>query len=316
MAEEKKPEGKKPPVARKIIRPLVFLLVVGGIAYAVWSYKHRNEGYRGGDIATTGTVEAVTVDLGFKVPGRIAEVPVSEGDRVQQGEIVARLETQDLDGELQAARTAQLSAEAAMMSAQATKNKAARDWARQRTLLASDATTQQQVDAAKAASEVALAQVAAANAQLAQAKTTLEQATWQRSYADLHAPQSGQVLEKIHRPGEMAMVGAPVVSIADLDTVKVHAAVDETKVGAVAVGDHVTVRVYSFDNRTFDGVVTDIQAAGDFATRKDWGARRRDIRTFTVTAHVLNPDHLLKDGMTAEVTIHVAPQVAHETAGK
>ena len=50
-----------------------------------------------------------------------------------------------------------------------------RDWARQRTLMASDATTQQQVDAARAASEVAAAQVAAANAQLAQARTTLEQ---------------------------------------------------------------------------------------------------------------------------------------------
>jgi multidrug resistance efflux pump len=203
-----------------------------------------------------------------------------------------------------------------MMSAQATRSKTARDWARQKTLIASDATTQQQVDEARAAADVAKAQVASASAQLAQAKAMLDQAQLQRSYADLYAPQSGQVLEKIHRPGEMAMVGAAVVSIADLDTVKVHAAVDETQVGAVHVGDHVTVRVYSFDKRTFDGVVSDIQASGDFATRKDWGARRRDIRTFTVTAHVLNPDHLLKDGMTAEVTIRVAPGVARETAGK
>lgn len=315
MAEEKTEARKKPGVGR-IIRPIVLLLVVGGISYAVWAYKHRDEGYRGGDIATTGTVEAVSVDLGFKVAGRIADVPVSEGDRVRPGQVVARLETQDLDVALQSAKTAQLAAQASMMSAEATRSKAARDWARQRTLIASDATTQQQVDAARAAADVARAQVAAANAQLAQAKATLEQAQLQRSYADLSAPQSGQVLEKIHRPGEMAMVGAPVVSIADLDTVKVHAAVDETKVGAVRVGDKVTLRVYSFDNRTFEGTVSDIQAAGDFATRKDWGARRRDIRTFNVTAHVLNPDHLLKDGMTAEVTIHVAPQVARETAGQ
>jgi len=315
-AEEKSPEKKKASVAPKIIRPIVFLLVTLGIVYAVWAYKHRNEGYKGGDISTTGTVEAVSVDLGFKVAGRIADVPVSEGDRVQPGQVVARLETQDLDVAVQSAKTSQLAAEAAMMSAQATRTKAARDWSRQKTLIAGDATTQQQVDAAKAASDLAVAQVAAANAQLAQSQATLAQAQLQRSYADLYAPQSGQVLEKIHRPGEMAMVGAPVVSIADLDTVKVHAAVDETQVGAVRVGDHVSVRVYSFDKRTFDGVVTDIRAAGDFATRKDWGARRRDIRTFTVTAHVLNPDHLLKDGMTAEVTIRVAPQVAHETAGK
>lgn len=311
MAEE-----KKPPVARKIIRPLVLLLVVGGIAYAVWAYKHRDEGYRGGDIATTGTIEAVSVDLGFKVAGRIADVPVSEGDRVQPGQVVARLDARDLDVALHAAKTAQLSAVASMASAKATRDKAVRDLQRQRTLLASDATTQQQVDAAQAAEQVSAAQVLSAQAQSEEAAGMYEQAKLNRSYADLMAPQSGQVLEKIHRPGEVVMVGAAVVSIADLDTVKVHAAVDETRVGAIRVGDKVTVRVYSFDKKTFDGVVTDIQAAGDFATRKDWGARRRDIRTFTVTAHVGNPDHLLKDGMTAEVTIHVAPQVGRETAGK
>jgi RND family efflux transporter MFP subunit len=316
MADEQKAEEKKKPPVARIIRPIVFLLVIIGIAYAVWAYKHRNEGYKGGDISTTGTVEAVSVDLGFKVAGRIADVPVSEGDRVAPGQVVARLETQDLDLAVQSAKTSQLAAQASMMSAQATRTKAARDWSRQKTLIKSDATTQQQVDAAKAASDLAIAQVAAANAELAQAQATLGQAQLQRSYAYLYAPQSGQILEKIHRPGEMAMVGTAVVSIADLDTVKVHAAVDETQVGAVRVGDHVTVRVYSFDKHTFDGVVSDIRAQGDFATRKDWGARRRDIRTFTVTAHVLNPDHLLKDGMTADVTIHVAPQVAHETAGK
>ena len=72
-------------------------------------------------------------------------------------------------------------------------------------------------------------------------------------------------------------------------------------------GDTVRVRVYTFDNRWFEGRVSDIQPAGDFATRKDWGAQRRDIRTFTVTARLPNPDHLLKDGMTAEVRILPQP---------
>src|SRR5262249_21081832 len=109
MAEEKKTPG-----VRRIIRPIVLLLIVGGIVYAVWAYKHRDEGYRGGDIATTGTVDAVSVDLGFKVAGRIAEVPVSEGDRVRPGQVVARLETQDLEVALRSAKTSQLSAQAAM----------------------------------------------------------------------------------------------------------------------------------------------------------------------------------------------------------
>ena len=71
------------------------------------------------------------------------------------------------------------------------------------------------------------------------------------------------------------------------------------------MGDKVRVRVFTFDRTLFEGEVTDVQPAGDFATRKDWGAQRRDIRTFTVTARLPNPQRLLKDGMTAEVTIAV-----------
>ena len=114
----------------------------------------------------------------------------------------------------------------------------------------------------------------------------------------------------------MVMAGTPVVTLAQLDTVKVHAAVDETRVGAVRAGDKVSVRVYTFDRKRFDGEVIDIQPAGDFATRKDWGAQRRDIRTFTVTARVPNREHLLKDGMTAEVTILIDPQVKRTAEAK
>ena len=122
--------------------------------------------------------------------------------------------------------------------------------------------------------------------------------------------------EKVHRPGEVVAVGAPIVTLSQLDTVKVLAPVDETRVGAVRPGDKVRVRVYTFDRRQFDGQVTDIQPAGEFATRKDWGAQRRDIRTFTVTARVPNPERLLKDGMTAEVTILVSPSVRQNGAAR
>jgi len=74
--------------------------------------------------------------------------------------------------------------------------------------------------------------------------------------------------------------------------------------------------VYTFDNRTFAGIVSDVRPAGDFATRKDWGAERRDIRTFTVTARIPNREHLLKDGMTADVTIRVNPAVQQAARGK
>jgi multidrug resistance efflux pump len=208
-----------------------------------------------------------------------------------------------------------------VLEAQASRDRMARDLDRQVELAKTGATTTQDVDDARSAARVADAQVQARTAQLAQAESAVHQAEsavhqaesavrqaeLQRSYADLKAAEPGQVSDKIHQPGEIVMVGTPVVTVSQLDTVKVHAAVDETRVGAVRPGDRVRVRVYTFDDRWFDGHVTDIQPAGEFATRKDWGAQRRDIRTFTVTARLPNPDHLLKDGMTAEVRILAQP---------
>jgi RND family efflux transporter MFP subunit len=308
MAEKGK--GLRP----RILRPIILLVILGGGGFGLWKYQHRSEGYTGGDVTTTGTIEAVQVQLAFKVAGRVADVLVSEGSTVRAGQLVARLEPQDFEVQVGAARAAVASVRAALVEALASRDKAVRDLARQRELLKSDATTQQQVDSAVAAADVAQAQVLAARAQVQQAESALEQAGLQRSYAELRTPVAGQISEKVREPGEMVMVGAPVVALAELDTVKVRAAVDETRVGAVRPGDPITVRVYTFDRRVFGGEVTDIQPAGEFATRKDWGAQRRDIRTFMVTARVPNPDHLLKDGMTAEVSIRVSP-AAQRMAG-
>jgi len=304
----------KPSPAR-FIRPAVLLLLLAAAIVAIWSYRHRKEGYHGGNITTTGTLEAVQVSLGFKVAGKVAAVPVSEGDRVRPGQIVALLESQDLDVAVSSAKAAVESARAAVGEARANREKAARDLARVRDLLSQGAATRQQLDAADAAFQVGAAQVAAGEAQRHQAESALAQAVLERSYATLTAPEAGQITEKIHHPGEMVTMGTAVVTVANLDTLKVHAPVDETQVGAVRPGDAVLVKVYTFDNRTFQGVVTDVSPSGDFATRKDWGAQRRDIRTFDVTARVPNPDGLLKDGMTAGVTI-VTSLAARRVAGR
>ena len=302
---EPKPNHRRSRAA--VIRPIVLIAVLALVGYLVWRHYTHREGYTGGDVITTGTIEAEHVDLAFKVPGRIAEMNVSEGDAIQPGQLVGRLETQDLDVQVMTAQAGLEAARAALAQARANQQKAARDLARQRELLAADATTQQAYDAVRSAAQVGAAQVESGVAQVHQAESALAQAKLQRSYADLRSSDAGQVSQRIHLPGEIVIAGAPVMTISHVDTVKVLAPVDETRVGAVRVGDRVRVKVYTFDRRTFDGQVIDVQPAGDFATRKDWGAQRRDIRTFTVTARLPNPEHLLKDGMTAEVTIAVAP---------
>ncbi len=293
--------------ARRIAPRIILLSVIGIVAVLIWRATHKTEGYTGGNVVTTGTVEATHVRLGFKVAGRLASVPVTEGSVVAAGDVVGQLEREDFLVQVRIARATVETARAKVLEAQANRARAERDFARMRALLGVGAATPQQLDDARAAAEVARAQVEAARAQVHQAESALAQAELQLSYTVLQSPQPGIVTERIHLPGEMVTVGSPIVTVAQIDTVKVHAAVDETRVGAVRPGDPVAVRVYTFDRKTFRGTVTDISPAGEFATRKDWGAQRRDIRTFEVTARVPNPEGLLKDGMTAEVTIEVAP---------
>ena len=289
--------------AARVVRPVVFLLVVATVAILWWRYAHRAEGYAGGDVITTGTVEAVYSRLGFKVAGRLGEMPAVEGTVVRPGDLLGRLDRRDFEMQVRAARAALETARAGVELAVANRDRADRDLERAQALMRDAATTRQVLDAALAAAQGARAQLSGARAQVLQAETALAQAELQLSYTELRAVEPGQVSEQIHRPGEMVLVGTPIVALVGMDTVKVRAAVDETRVGAVRPGDRVEVKVYTFDRRVFQGVVSDVAPAGEFATRKDWGAQRRDIRTFTVTARVANPDGLLKDGMTAEVRI-------------
>lgn len=310
MEQPAKPD--KRPNRSAIVRRIILLVLLLGAGVAIWKWTHRREDYVGGDVQTTGTIEAVQVRLGFQVGGRIADIPVTEGMRVQSGMIVGTLDPSDLQVQLASAKAARASAQAAVAQAHATRDRAALEMSRAKTLLGSGYATPQQMDTAATAYKVAVAQVQAAEAQVRQSQSQIAQAELQLTYAVLRTPQGGEVAERIHLPGEIVTSGTPVVAIAETDTVKVHAAVDETRVGAVRPGDRALIKVYTFNNRIFPGVVTDIQPSGDFATRKDWGAQRRDIRTFDVTARVPNPEHLLKDGMTAEVTLVVSAPVRVE----
>jgi RND family efflux transporter MFP subunit len=302
----------KRPNRSAAVRRIVLLAILAGAGVLIWRATHKREDYTGGDVQTTGTIEAVQVRLGFQVGGKIADVPVSEGMRVEAGSIVATLDASSLEVQVVMARAAIASAKADVAQARANRDKTALELSRARTLLQGGYATAEQMDTALTASRVAIARVEAAEAQVHQAESSLAQAQLQLSYAVLRTPQGGEVSERIHLPGEIVASGTPVVAIAQTDTVKVHAAVDETRVGAVRPGDRALVRVYTFDKRIFPGVVTDIEPAGEFATRKDWGAQRRDIRTFNVTARVPNPEHLLKDGMTADVTLVVSAPVRVE----
>lgn len=149
----------------------------------------------------TGSVRArIEADLGFRVPGKIAERRVDPGMRVRRGQVLMRLDPTDLG----------LAAGAAadrLRAAEAEAARAAADEARLKGLVEAGATAAATYDAAVAARKSTAATLAAVRAQAADAAN-------QRGYAALVADSDGVVTEVLAQPGQVVSAGTPVLRLA------------------------------------------------------------------------------------------------------
>ena len=154
----------------------------------------------------------------------------------------------------------------------------------------------QQAQAAASNVSSARSDMNAAQAQLAEAQTRL-------GYTQVLAPVSGTVSVRAARQGEVVNAGQPIITIVDLSDVWVLAAVPETESDGVALGDALKVRLPS--GRVLDGKVIFKGVEADFATQRDVGRSKRDIKTVLLKVRVDNRDQRLTPGMTAEVLVPV-----------
>jgi HlyD family secretion protein len=236
-------------------RILLILLVLGALtALGVWLYWQNNQ-TEPGVLRLSGHIEATETDLGFKVPGKVAAIYFEEGQEVKAGEVVAELESQDLRRELDAAQArleaarANLTkleagyrpqevreAQAAVAQAQADYDDKAKDYWRLENLFKRKVVTGSNRDKAEAAYLMAKESlrrarenydllkegyrredIDAARAEFRQAQASLELAQTRLSYATITSPVTGVVLARPMEPGQVAAVGATVLTLGDLD---------------------------------------------------------------------------------------------------
>ena len=149
----------------------------------------------------SGTVAArVQSDLGFRVPGKVAQRLVDAGQTVRRGQLLMRIDPADL----------QLSAQAqqqAVVAARAQAQQATADEARYRALLGTGAISASSYDQSKAAADAARAQLSAAQAQAQVANNA-------NRYTELFADADGVVVETLAEPGQVVSAGQPVVRLA------------------------------------------------------------------------------------------------------
>jgi len=181
-------------------------------------------------LAWQGSVRSRSVaKISAKLNARISEVLVHAGDRVNKGDVIARLDDRDL-------RAAYQAASAALTAAQAQAGQAGADEKRMTELYQKQAATRQNYDAA-------LAQAKAARALAAQAAGAAQQAKVMLGENVLYAPFAGVVGERLKEPGDLALPGEPVVLMHKPEDLRFEAAIASHCFGQVRLGLPVTVRI-------------------------------------------------------------------------
>ena len=151
--------------------------------------------------------------------------------------------------------------------------------------------------------------VASTQADLKNAVAQKNQAAVRLGYTNVYAPVTGTVSVRAARQGEVVNIGAPIVTIVDLNDTWVRAAIPETYADHIGYGDVMRVRLPG--GTITSGKVFFKGVEGDFATQRDVSRRKRDIRTIVLKVRLDNPKGAYVPGMTAEVL--VSPQQMNGT---
>jgi HlyD family secretion protein len=256
-------------------------------------------------IHLNGRIEAPTVDLGPKVPGRVTEVLVREGDRVKAGALLVRLDlgetsiavereqagvrsaearAQDLEEGSRESEIAVVQAEVADRSA--SLSLAQKEAERQRRLVEGGIGTQRDYDQARTELERARAalkasqerlelvregtrrnQTAAAQAETQRAQAVLKQSVAVAREGEIRAPADGVIVHRLAEPGQLIGAGQAAVTMAFANRLYVRTFIPETQLGRVRMGTPATVSVDAYPGRQFPARISEISPEAEFTPK-------------------------------------------------
>lgn len=252
-------------------------------------------------VTATGTLQPVNqVEVGSEISGTIKTVLVDFNDYVRQGQVLARMNTDQLQAKVNQAKASLDSANAQVKQVEATITETQKILFRSRELAKTGMCSQQDCDAAQASYDRAVANLASAKAQTVQSQAALDAELTTLAKATIHSPIDGIVLIRDVEPGQTmaASFQTPVMfTLAEnLTQMELHVDVDEADVGQIAVGQQASFTVDAYANKTFPATITQVH----FASQTVDG-----VVTYETVLSVDNSALLLRPGMTATADILV-----------
>src|SRR5690606_34108087 len=234
-------------------------------------------------ITSTGTLNPVTtVQVGTQVSGKIVDLYADFNDRVEKGQLIARI-----DPMLQ--QQAVREAEAALARAQADLQRAEQEYERNRALYEQKVLTESEFNQVEYNRAVSRANLTSAQVNLERARQNLE-------YTQIYSPIDGIVVERNVEPGQTvaASMSAPQLFLIanDLAEMEILATVDESDIGQIQEGQTVRFSVQAYPTETFEGVVRQVRLQS---------TTLENVVNYTAVVGVRNDSGRLLPGMTASV---------------
>ncbi len=205
------------------------------------------------------------VDISAQVSARIVAMPFREGRRVKQGDVIVRLDADDLKASLESAKASLRSEEARLAGARASMENMTQELGRKRELYSSKDISKAELDTAEAEYSRAESVTNQVVHSIAIAKANIDRAEKNLSYTVITSPFDGVVTSAQADVGELVVVGtlnspgSVIMQVADLNSMIVKAKVDETNIAPVKIGQRAKVYINAFPNRTFAGQVEVVQ---------------------------------------------------------
>ncbi len=293
---------------------LLFVLVLAAAGGGYYYYKIRNatpeptvmtQPVSRGDIVdsvgATGTLEAVeTVDVGTQVSGVVQELHADFNDIVKKGQIIAKLDPQLIQTQIENQTANVIRAEADLSRLKVSLDDAKQKLDRAEQMSAKQLIPKTELETADVNVRSAEAQIRSSEAALTQARAQLNNQKVNLGYTTITAPIDGIIISRNVDQGQTvaSSMNAPVLYViaADLTKMQVLANIDEADVGRMRPNQHVTFRVDAFPTDTFTGTVSQVRLQP---------AVVQNVVTYSTVISVPNPDLKLKPGMTAQVNIEI-----------
>ncbi|MEO1084653.1 MAG: HlyD family efflux transporter periplasmic adaptor subunit [Acidobacteriota bacterium] len=301
------------------------LAVLAGLAALVaWHYLRAPE-LQVGIASGNGRMEATEVDITTKLPGRLAEIHVEEGDDVAAGQVLARMDVRELEAELRQAQAQvtqvqnQRTATAAVITQrQSEVTLAEKNLARSRELYENQNIPIEQLQRSESAMQVAEAARAAAVAELAHAEAAIEAAVarveWVQTRIDdgaLKAPLDGRVLYRLAEPGEVLPAGGKVVTVLDLTDASMTIFLPTLQAGRLRLNDEARIVLDAIPEYVIPATVSFVSPEAQFTPKEVETRTEREKLMFRVKVRI-DRELLAKHGAIMKTGV---PGVAYVRLG-